>query len=310
MDDQEQILAKIQKLLRVAEGKANEHESAAALQMAQRLADAYNIDIAGVGGTKEAGARDEQVFPGGLYPYQRRLYNEIAKLNHCLYWFIRGTGRGQKYQHRMVGSQVNVMLAKQMGEYLQGAVEAITRQEHCGGDARQFFTKDAHWFREGMIDRIIGTIWEKRDEERFEAKRKAEERAARGGTANALVTIDDVAKREEIANYDWQYGEGAWARKEAAMAEYMERARRASAEFEVWKRENPELWAAQEAERQAEAEKARKREERLAKRRKGPGPRKIDPKYNSDAYWSGREEGAKVRLDRQVEGTKIAGELA
>jgi hypothetical protein len=305
------ILAKIEKALRLSENNPNEAEAATALRMAQQLADAYNIDIEGIR-SKSGGAsakRHDDLFPGGLYPYQRNLYNAIAKLNHCLYWARRGLGRGQKYQHRLVGSHVNVLMTKQMGEYLQGVVERLAR-DYVGNDPKLYFTKEAHLFREGVVDRIIDKINDKRKADLEDAKRRKAEEAARSrhpaAAGNALVLIDDVVQREAAANYDFLHGEGAWARMKAREAEREERQRKAAAEYEAWAKANPEEFArqqAEEAERQAKWwREYEKREARNAARRKGVSRPSKPGKYDSAAYWDGNDAGRDVSLDRQVEG--------
>ncbi len=313
-DDIEVIERRIEKLLKLAEGREGEPEAIAAMQKAQSLADAWNIEIAGIKGSKP-GKREDNLFPGGLYPYQRMLYEAIAKLNHCLYWSRKGLQKGEKYKHRIVGSKVNVLLTRQMADYLQSTVERITRTEFCRGDSTQYFTKDAHFFREGMIERIVEKIHQKRAEEEQERQRRKAEEAARAshpaysGGGNALVTIDDVAERERIANYDFQYGEGAWARRVAREAELREQARIRAEELERWKQENPEEWLAQERareeQRRKDYEEWEKREARNAKRRRSVTSfrtTKADAKYNSDAYYSGRDRGKDVGLDKQVSG--------
>lgn len=311
-DNIEQVMDKIAKLMRVADGKANENESAAALQMAQKLADAYNIDMAGV--NTDAGARQDDVFAGGLYPYQRNLYQAIAELNHCLYWNRKGLTRGEKYRHRLVGSKVNVMLSKQMAEYLQAAVERITRQEYCHGIAADYFRKDAHVFREGMVDRLIGKMRDQRREEEREAKRKREEEMSRqshpGYAGNALVTIDDVALRERRANHDFQYGEGSWDRIQAANEESRRKREEAQAAHAEWCKANPEEYAKQLEEEAARQRKYAAEEAKRAARRKAPVRRPSAPsKYDREAYWAGHSRGESVSLNRQVDGTKNGGLL-
>lgn len=309
--DEDRILAKIEKALRLSENNPNEQEAATALRMAQQMADAYNIDIEGIrsksGG--KAGARKDDLFPGGLYAYQRSLYEAIAKLNHCLYWAKKGLRYGQKYQHRLVGSHINVMLSKQMGEYLQGVVERLAR-DYMDNDPKRYFTKEAHLFREGVVDRVVDKLNKKREEDLAEAKRRKAEEAARSGhpgaTGNALVLIDDVALRERAANYDFQYGEGAWARATARQAEREAAQRAAQAAYEAWAKANPAEFARQQAEKAEEEAKRwrewEKREERNAARRKGVSRPSKPTKYDEAAYWDGHDAGRDVSLDRQVEG--------
>jgi hypothetical protein len=331
--EEERVLRQIEKALRLADDhRTDEKTAAVALATAQRLADAFNIDIAGMrngeaaGGIGKAAPRDDSVFPGGLYPYQRKLYEHIALLNHCLYWNRKGLQRGEKYKHRLVGSKVNVLMAKQMGEYLQSTVERLAR-EYAGHPSR-YFTRDTHAFREGVVDRVIDKIRAKRHEDMQEAKRRKAEEQARANhpgaaTSNALVLIDDVVQREEEANYDFQYGEGAWAKKKAKEAQWaadlaarIEAQRKAQEEYAEWERNNPEEAAQRRAEEAARAaaqaeedrkywEKEAKRQARNAARRKGVTryrETREDKVQSRQGYWDGQSAGSKVSLDRQVEG--------
>jgi hypothetical protein len=271
------------------------------------MADAYNVDIEGLRQKGEDAGyskrREDEIFKGGLYPHQRNLFDAVAKLNHCLYWYMPGTGKGQKYQHRLVGSKINVMLAKQMGDYLQSTVERLARE--WVGDPSLYFTRSAHSYRRGVVDRLIRTINEKRREDAAEAKAKAA-RAPVGG--NQLVTLDDVARREEEANYDFLYGEGVWAKAQARMAEWLKRQEEAREAMKEWEAANPEEAARQKAEAEREEAKRVKAEERNAKRRKGRVPPKS--KLDFEAYWDGHLAGAKVRLDKQIDEEDRAGQLA
>lgn len=319
-DDMDKALKKIERLMRFAEGNHNsEAEAQNALSLAQQLADAYNIDIAGVN-TKAEG-REEQIFPGGLYPYQRKLYEEIALLNHCLYWNRKGLQRGEKYKHRLVGSRMNVIVVKNMANYLQQAVERIARDQYHN-DPKLYFKKEAHLFREGMVDRIIERMKAKRAEEVAEAERRKREEAARsshpGAVPNALVLIDDVVLREKIANYNYQHGEGAWEAKEAREAAWREEWQRkrdeANAAEEKFRLEHPEEYARQQAEKKAENDrlnaKWQKKYEARERRREKTGYYEREAakaagssrnaKYRNPAYHAGRSKGDEVSLNEQI----------
>ena len=128
----ETVEAKIEKLLRMAAGGANENESAVALQLAQKLADAHNLDIGTIGKT---GARADHKINKGLYPYQRTLYSALAELNHCKCWVEKGLRRGQSYQTRLLGSKMNVAVVQNMADYLEAAVNHMVRDKFGGGGA-------------------------------------------------------------------------------------------------------------------------------------------------------------------------------
>lgn len=302
----ESIEAKIEKLLRVADGRANENESAVALQMAQKLADAHNLDIGSIGKT---GARSDQRVNKGLYKYQRNLYAAIADLNHCRSWFSKGLAKGSSYTIRLLGSKVNVTTTIIMCDYIEEVANRLVREEFSPD---QYFSKNAHLFREGVIDRMVYRIRERRREEeaeRLRAKQEQEERMRRSGSPveNAIVLISDVAEAEAKANYDYLNGEGAWDRMRQRMREAEEARKKALEAYRKWELENPE-----EVARQREKErKRRERLERQAEKRRqerierfGYDPndyRRKPTKYDYAAYWRGNEAGAGVSIDSQID---------
>jgi hypothetical protein len=196
-------IATVEKLLRLAGKNTNEHEAAAATAKAMGLLAAYNLDMSVIeqGGGEKAARTDEKM-RGGLYHYQRNLWEAVAKLNFCLYWnqYVRDPNKkvrrknrwtgasevhtgGRTFQHRVVGRQVNVISTRNMAEYLQGTIERLTR-EKLHGDGSQFFTKWAMSFREGIADAVITRIDAERErviEEENARIKAAEKRARRAG---------------------------------------------------------------------------------------------------------------------------------
>lgn len=292
------IISKVQKLLAIArDERGNEHQAEAAAAKAQELLDAYNLDMVLVGQmTGKDGAREDRRLSGGLYKWQRYLWRQIASQNYCHYWADRGLQKGSKYEHRIVGRVANVLSTKLMAEYLQQAVEQITREEYCAGDHRLYFKKDAIAFREGMADRICERLRHRQWQKEVEARREQERRQASG--ESVALTILDVRTREREANDDFLYGEGYTARRKLADAQWEqdreERRRRAEEAAERFMREHPEEYARQ----QAEAERERKREERNARRRKGRTYR--EPKPRHESFYDGQYRGNTVGLDPQV----------
>jgi hypothetical protein len=101
----EAVIEKVRKLLALANGNDNEHQAEAAANKARELLEAYNLDLAHI--SKSAGnggyaPRDKQVLRGGLYQWQRDLWNMTATLNFCKYWYIRGTRAGSQYEHELL----------------------------------------------------------------------------------------------------------------------------------------------------------------------------------------------------------------
>lgn len=313
----EQIEQKIEKLLRMADGTANENESATALQMAQKLADAYNLDLNVIG---KSGSRKDEQISKGLYQYQRTLYNELGTLNHCRVWISKGLVRGSKYQTRLLGSRVNVALTKRMADYVEDVANRLVRENF---PPNGFFTKGAHLYREGVIDRMVERIKHRRAEEEAERLKQKREQEARmrhpgAATENAIVLISDVREAEHKANYDYLNGEGAWDRQQEYSRQLRLRREEALAEAERYEREHPEEAAAAKKKREEEYQRLlkkweqqeRKRERAAEKRRQerinryGYDPKEYEykpTKYDSREYNMGFRHAEEVGLDDQID---------
>lgn len=314
----EAIEAKIEKLLRVADGTANEHESSLALQMAQKLADTHNLDIGQIG--KSGARRDEQVSKG-LYQYQRTLYTSLAKLNHCKAWITKGLTKGSKYQTRLLGSKLNVAVTVMMADYLEEVTNRMVRERY---EPNRYFSKDAHLFREGMIDRLVARVEAKRRDEEAEREQQKREQDARmrhpgAATENAIVLISDVSREEAKANYDYENGDGAWDRLEQRRTQRAGEQAAALARYEEWAAANPEEVARKLAEQEADYaklcakwDKETERNARAAEKRRqeridrfGYDPqdykREKPSKQDSRAYNEGQRVAETVNLDDQID---------
>lgn len=309
---------KIIKLLGVArDNRGNANEAANALAMAQKLADANNLELSDVGKT---GGRDDKKINKGLYVYQRHLYKSMAKLNHCYYFFEEGTGRGSKYTIRLLGSKMNVAMTRNFCDYVEDVANRLVKEEMVPA-GHHYFSKQSHEFRDGVVDIMVDRIKQRREEEEAERRRAKAEQQARAGHPssageNAIVLIEDVAIREEEANYDHIHGEGAWARKREEERRAREEADRRyeawKAEREQWKIDNPEEWAEEQRkseERMKQYEKDAERKRKAAERRRQARIDKYgyDPqdyrnigKGPSEAYYRGRRAANTVNLDDQV----------
>lgn len=326
MTDQinENVEAKIEKLLRMADGMANENESAVALAMAQKLADLHNLDLGQIGKT---GARKDEQVSKGLYKYQRTLYSELAALNHCKVWISKGLAKGSKYQTRLLGSKVNVTTVKIMADYLEEVTNRFVRDEF---EPMQFFSKAAHEYRHGMIDRLVERVKSKRAEEeraREVEKREQEARQRHPGAAteNAIVLISDVAEAEKAANYDYENGEGAWDAMQARIRAREEESRLRLEARKQWELDNAEEHARQVAKQNEDYEKLvagwrkqsernekaaeRRRQERINRYGYDPEDYKTrKPGVEDSAYYQmGNRDGAHVNLDDQIDEEKRKG---
>src|SRR5690606_22479832 len=97
----EKIVRRIEALLNT--NGCTEAEAQSRIAKAQELLETYNLDMATVG-SKPDGKRNDTVRKGGLYSWQRRLWDSVAKLNFCHYLSLRGLARGSQYEHRLIGS--------------------------------------------------------------------------------------------------------------------------------------------------------------------------------------------------------------
>ena len=310
------VIEKIRKLLAMANDKANEHEASIAAAKAQELLEAYNLDMAIIGQGKPGtfAPRQDKKTAGGLYSWQRHLWNAVANLNFCSYWYHRGLAAGSQYEHQILGSHVNVVSTEVMADYLQQTIERLARNwvaENRPG--KSIFIKEAIAYREGIARRIEERLWQQRREHLAEqaAKQKAErERNAANGinTENALV-LQDVINTEEDLNNDytnrWEPGTSARYRmqREARQAKAEAEAQELLRKQEQWDAAHPEEAAARKA-------RERKMQERMyaewAKSAKKTRYRKPTPEQERQmlgSYSEGYREGANISLNKQVSKT-------
>ena len=320
------VVEKIEKLLRLAGNNPNEAEATAAMEKVNALLLAYNLDMATIEqGSNTSGKRVDENTSGGMHRYQRDLWNNIARLNFCMYWTMKvsvkeGTWaakmkRKVTHEHRVVGRQVNVISTKNMAQYLDGTIERLCRERLGEGSGKLYFSSDAVAFREGIADRVIEKIAERRrdiirKEEREEAERnrKASEASTPNANATRQLTVSTLTQQERDANNDFLYGEGYSAKMRARQAEWdaeweerkkEQAAAEAAAEalFEEWAAANPKEYEKQKAKERAQ-QKAR--EERASKKRYRFRQTKEDFRRSSGAYHEGYAEGEKVSIDPQV----------
>lgn len=326
----ESVEDKIAKLLRFAADKrGNEAEAANALALAQKLADANNLELMSINTAEKgrSGPRDDKKLNKGLYQYQRTLYKALAELNHCMIWIDKGTAKGSRYEIRLLGSRLNVTLVRNMADYIEDAANRFVRERMSHV---HYFSKEAHLYREGVIDRVVERVQQQRQEEEAERERERREQEARqshpaAARENAIVLIKDVAAEEEKENWIYLHGQESWDREEARRArlaasieESRLRREQAAQELAKWEAENPEeaeaKRKAKEAEDQAwwddykaKQEKARRQKEARDRRfyeKNGhwPGERRYSKptKYDSYAYQRGERDGSDVSLATQI----------
>lgn len=322
-DKQRQIIEKVQKLLALSQNNSNEHEAQSAAAMAMDLLSAYNLSMHQVGSKSEDRARKDQKRKGGLYQWQRDLWGAVANLNFCVYFSIKGLEKGSTYEHRLVGSEVNVVSTEVMADYLQQATERMGQAYAKDMGFRSVFVKEAIAYREGIAARLVARLNELR-RNRMEADRKAKEQAG-ANTGNALV-LADVIRTETDLNTDYinGYAPGTTAQRRAEreqrQREAMERYEARDAEHQRRMECDPEYranrekqeaeWAALNAKYQAKRDAA---ERRRMKNADQPGYdsngykiqyRKATPqeaRARLSGFHHGYSDGKDINLDQQID---------
>lgn len=337
-DDQRKQLELAEKLFRTAGRSKGEAEQYTAKAMA--ILESLNMDMSVLeqGGTEKA-KRSDAKFVSGRYHYQRDIWDAVADLHFCRCWtqynwdkdkispyaiktkgtaYAKANRGGWRHEMRLVGRTVNVIATKNMATYIEATIERMLK-DHMAETMRRDLHNSVYCisFREGMASAIITSVYKRREHLLAEEQRKAKEQADRAAAAAAAgaggkavaISLADVAEQERIANYDFMYGEGAWAKVEAERLERAAKRKAAQDEYTRWAAENPEEARKQEAERKAEEEK------REAKRRRGGGTGSRGgtshlKNTDWDAYTAGERVGRTVGIDPQAEGrAKPAGLL-
>lgn len=308
------ILDRVKKMLAIAENDgATEAEASTAAAMAAEMLEAYNLDIAQIGHTaKGPQGREDKKRRGGLYKWQRYLWEAVAELNFCMYWSVKGTAKGSTYQHRILGAVHNVVGAEVLADYLQQTIERIAKEE-----ARErginVFKKEMIAFREGMATRLCQRLIDLRRERLREERRKAEEAAANQpeGSGQALV-LQSLIQDEDDLNNDYRFGRepGTTAQRRRDMDARWE-ARKV--ERRQWELDNPEEAAIQKAAKKAEDDaywKAEEKKERARERRREregyrePRSRKKtaeEKRRDLPEFREGVERGETISLNQQVD---------
>lgn len=322
------IVRKIQNLLNLAERPGTEAEGAAAMALAQDILAKYNLDLATVqdkvvaGGTAERTAeakRDYTVIKrSAMYTWQQKLMRALAEANYCNYWVVEvkeprtvftedlrwkmeNWGKDDpdnpyKFRlvkrHRVLGRMVNNTAVLVMADYLFDTIERLMPFPR-----KQMLSQEAVFWREGCVAQLCERITAK-----AEAMRKADYATQGEAAYSTAIQVADLARKEEAANYDHQWGAGAWALKEAQNKAWSEKYN-----DEYWEElarkqdaERKALLAAETPEQKAKREKREARERDAAHRRWEREYEKSDLKQSSDAFRAGRKAGKDINLNGQL----------
>lgn len=271
--EQEKIAQTIRKLLDKAAKTDQPAEAELFAAKARELLLKHNLDSATVesAGSIE-GKREEAMVEGGVYVFQREVWEATAKLNFCTYWSqpyrakeIRRKMNAEgvvisksevfvkRRRHALIGRVVNTRMTMAMADYLLAAIERELKDHlHLRGqdieDGRSNLTTNYAWsFRKGAADRLIGKLNDRRREilsAEAEAERRAERAAKmKGVSMERGLTVAAFSKAEDEANYDFIHGAGAFARlqeeKRKAREERAARSKRMEDAYTIWAAANP-----------------------------------------------------------------------
>jgi hypothetical protein len=305
---QENIIRRIQKLLELS-NNPNEHEASAAAAKVTELLAQYNLDMAVIrqtavaGGTVVAEEKREKtkVNRSAMYAWQRELWYAIAEANFCWHWVAEElTGKYSSTgspvfvkRHVILGSESNAKAATILGEYLCDAIERLLPFEN-----KDRLSRSAISWRMGCAAKL---------QERIRTQtQELKSRQAEAGAATNALTLRDVFQREYEANYDAQYGKGAYARSQARDAEW----NAARAEREAQRAQEA---AAEEAERVAALanETEAQRERRLKREKKEEEAQNKRDERHRNAYWNKRyRENAKIDRSAYRQGTEAGASIS
>lgn len=321
------VVRKIQLLLQLgSRSEGNEVEAAAAMGRAQELLAKYNLDLstvtdkAVVGGTNtpdDAMAKRDYAkgSRSALYQWQRNLVRTIAEANYCRYWHVKelcGKPERLRNRHKVLGRAANTTAVLVMVDYLFDTIERLLPEEYAGLGRR---SEEASLWREGCATRLA---------ERIEAKaaemRKADYATQGEAAYSTAVAIRNVASQEEVGNYDFLYGKGAWAAREARVASYSKQLEESRVAQE--KRDAAELaeleakLALETPEQKARREKKEAKEQEAAYRRSARywdaqdrKSERQESRRRSSAFVQGSRTGDKIGLDGQLKAGRDTAKL-
>lgn len=302
------VINKVEKLLALA-NSANEHEAALANEKAQELLTAYNLDIAMIGKKPVDSKRNDTKMKGGLYQWQRELWNAVAQTNFCMYRYYRGLAKGSSYEHRIIGSHVNVISTKVMAEYLQATVERLAQKWANERHLRSVFVKEAIAYREGMSERLVNRLWELRWQREKEAEKQQAAAPSDRGDGKALILME-VVHNEEDLNWDYimGYEPGTTSRErranEAKRAAAKAAAEKMLADMLAAELANPALREAR-LRKEAEAERERERQnaewERKYKKQRERALTTREKRRELGGFYAGHRDGADISLNKQID---------
>lgn len=318
----ETIIRRIQSLLAMgSRQEGNEQEAALAMAKAQEMLakynlDAYTVEAANVGGTKQIEeARTEQLITySAMYRWQQELWGAISTANFCWHSVVEKRVPHKRKKDKMVwgkrhmvlGRTSNVLAVQLMGEYLCSTIERLLPYPNT-----ERLSRSAISWREGCADRLAARI-----QQQF-----AESQRPAGTGSSTAITLHDVAKREHMANYDAKHGAGSYARQLEWEAGSDQRRKTWAEEDRQRKEKEEKEWLEYLQNESPEQKKAREREEekqrikdaRAYERESERSARRWEREHlkeatrlDRSAYKAGAGAGEHISLSKQAGGGKAA----
>lgn len=299
--EQQEVISKVEKLLRLAAANPSPEEAASAAAKAQALLVAYNLTSVEVSADADKSAvREKLKIKGGMYAYQRELWDAVARLNFCMhfnvaYHVVRKYGNkpaydGKEFRHVLVGRVVNTRSTQVMAVYLEQAIERGVSERWSLNSQR--FTREATAFREGAADHVVMRLDERRRKIISEERAKADKARASTSTHLAL-TIASHSEAEADANMDHMMGDGYSARQRAERQQRATARKAAEDAYTAWAAAHP-------AEAKKQADDAERRDRRSSRSYRSAGPTAREQRAWTTTYAQGWDTGAHIGIDPQA----------
>jgi hypothetical protein len=298
------IIEKVKKLLALAANNPSEAEAESATAKAMELLEAHNLSMHHADSNKPRSSnRDDKHRKGGLYGWQRKLWEGVCQLNFCMYWSIKGLKKGSTYEHRILGRQEIVIGAEIMAEYLQQTIERLAQRWAKDEGYNSCFVREAIAYREGMATRLTERLRQLRWERLQAEKRKAEEEQRAHPASGSALVLADTIDDETWLNYDHLYGREPGSTKAMVMEQRL-RQREADKNADAMlaardeaERKNPALKAAREAAEKMESEKWQKKWEKMQQR----APTAEELRAALPSFRTGYRDAEAIGLDQQID---------
>ena len=194
MTDRDSILAKVKRMLNLADGASNEHEAAQAAAMAHKFLEKHNLCISDVSEISLDATEilEDTVFETGrLSNWRRSLLSATAACFNCR------TLITSWHRHRamkLVGTKADMAVAKATYLYLEETVERLAKA-NVSGEGRTYINS----YKLGLVQAISQSLRIKSEENREEVKREA----TSAGTE--LAVVKDANLKEYMSRFTGVY---------------------------------------------------------------------------------------------------------